>query len=78
LLLVNSYYIIFSIANKYGAGSAFYAKYNPQNGTAYLNGSLPLITANEIEQNFKEDVANFSSILSTQFIIKMKTLFNNN
>ncbi len=61
LQLINSYYVITTIAAKYGSSSDFYAKYNAVSGTAYLNGALPLITAEEIENNFKEDVSKYSS-----------------
>jgi hypothetical protein len=61
LQLVNSYYIITTIAANYGTNSSFYERYNAVNGTAYLNGTLPLITAAEIENNFKEDVSKYSS-----------------
>lgn len=59
--LVNSYYVIANIVSKYGTGSDFYTKYNVWNGTAYLNGTLPLITAAEIENDFKNDVSKYSS-----------------
>lgn len=61
LQLVNSYFVITTIAAKYGATSDFYAKYNAINGTAYLNGTLPLITATEIENNFRDDVSKYSN-----------------
>ncbi len=61
--LVNSYFVITTIAARYGATSDFYAKYNATNGTAYLNGSLPLITDAEIENNFTEDMSKFSTTL---------------
>jgi hypothetical protein len=62
--LVNSYYMIATIASKYGSGSEFYTKYNVVNGTAYQNGNLPLITAEEIESNFLQDVSMHSSQLN--------------
>jgi len=59
--LVNSYYLINTIAARYGSTSDFYAKYNAVSGTAYLNGSLPLITAAEIDNDFNDDVNRYSS-----------------
>ena len=67
--LVNSYYIIAVTVAKYGNTSDFYAKYNVVNGTAYLNGALPLITDAEIEDNFKNDISKYSSRLN-QFAFK--------
>lgn len=59
LQLVNSYYVITTIAGRYGSTSEFYSKYNAISGTAYANGTLPLITAEEIENNFKNDISSF-------------------
>ncbi len=59
--LVNSYYVIATIANKYPVTSDFHLKYNVVNGTAYQNGNLPLLTAAEIDNNFTEDVIKFSA-----------------
>lgn len=59
--LVNSYYVITMIVSKYGSNSDFYTKYNVVNGTAYANGTLPLITAAEIEDNFKNDLSRYGS-----------------
>jgi Secretion system C-terminal sorting domain len=64
LQLVNSYYLINMLAAKYGSNSEFYVAYNITNGTAYANGTLPLITAAEIENNFKEDVSKYGSRIS--------------
>lgn len=61
--LVNSYYMIATIASKYPAGSDFFNKYNTTNGTAYLNGTVALITAAEIENNFLQDVAKYGNRL---------------
>lgn len=57
LQIVNSYFIIQDITSKYGAGSSFYTQYNVTSGTAYQNGSLALLTAEEIENNFAADAA---------------------
>ena len=61
LQLVNSYYLIINITAKNANNSNFYGQYNYANGTAYQNGALPLITAAEIENDFKNDVAKFSN-----------------
>ena len=63
LQLVNSYYMIATIVSKYPPTSEFYAKYNTTNGTAYLNGNLGLITAEEIENNFLQNVSKYSNRL---------------
>lgn len=57
LQLVNSYYLITGITGQYATGSSFNAAYNIQNGTAYQNGNLPLITDAEIEANYLNDLA---------------------
>jgi hypothetical protein len=57
--LVNSYFLIANIVSKYPAGSTFYDQYNYINGTAYANGNLPLITAAEVEENYRNDLAAF-------------------
>ena len=64
LQLVNSYYLIGTISSKYAATSSFYQQYNIINGTAYQNGNLPLITAGEIENDFKNDFAIFNGIIN--------------
>jgi hypothetical protein len=61
LQIVNSYFMITTITSRYPAASSFRAKYNLVNGTAYQNGSLPLITAAEIDNNFLQDVSNFGN-----------------
>jgi Secretion system C-terminal sorting domain len=64
LQLVNSYYMIANIATKYPATGDFRIKYNVVNGTAYQNGNLPLITADEIDYNFLQDVSKYGNQLS--------------
>lgn len=63
--LVNSYYMIATITRSFDTGSEFYQKYNVSNGTAYLNGNLPLITAAEVDNDFKNDLAKFSNIIKS-------------
>lgn len=64
LQLVNSYYLIANITAKYANSSNFFRQYNYSNGTAYQNGALPLITAAEIENDFKNDFAKFYSSIN--------------
>ncbi len=59
--LVNSYFVINTIAARYGTTSDFYAKYNANSGSAYLNGNIALITSAEIENNFKDDISKFNN-----------------
>jgi hypothetical protein len=59
--LLNSYYLISSIVSKYAATSDFYIQYNIVNGTAYQNGNLALITGEEIDYNFLEDVSKYTN-----------------
>ena len=57
LQLVNSYFLIQDIVWKYKTSDNIYTRFNPLNGSAYENGSLPLITAEEINSNFINDAA---------------------
>ncbi len=63
LQLVNSYYLIATISNKYSNTSNFYQQYNYANGSAYQNGNLPLITASEIDNNFANDKTVYSNLI---------------
>ncbi len=78
--LVNSYYMIATIVSKYATTSDFYIKYNVANGTAYQGGNLPLITAEEIDNNFLQDINRYSNRVE-QFKIEtasfIKSKFNN-
>jgi Domain of unknown function (DUF4838)/Secretion system C-terminal sorting domain len=62
--LVNSYFLISSMLSKYEATNPIKIKYNVVNGTAYNNGSLPQITTDEIEQNFKLDVVKYANLIN--------------
>lgn len=64
MMLVNSYYLITTITAKYASTSDFYLQYNCINGTAYQNGNLPLITADEIENNFISDKAEYNNLIN--------------
>lgn len=55
LKLVNSYAVIQTIVNSYTKTDNIYASYNTLDGTAYLNGTLPLITEAEIRKQFEDD-----------------------
>jgi hypothetical protein len=63
--LVNSYYLISTVCRSYAATTTFYQQYNVANGTAYLNGNLPLITANEVENDFKNDLVKFGGTINS-------------
>jgi hypothetical protein len=64
LQIVNSYFLIVDIVNKFPVTSDFYKLYNVTNGTAYLNGKLSLITNEEIDNNFYKDVATYAAAVS--------------
>ncbi len=61
LQLVNSYFLIYDIVNKYPDTSAFYKSYNTINGSAYRNGNLTLISNEQINNNFSEDLVKYAS-----------------
>lgn len=56
MLLVNSYYLIALMVNKYATTTDFYKQYNITNGTQYQQGKIPLLTAQEIDSNFANDL----------------------
>ena len=64
LQLVNSYFLIIDIVNKFSDTSAFYKQYNVTNGTAYNNGNLPLITDEEINNNFSADIFKYAGAVT--------------
>ncbi|MFN8306491.1 MAG: T9SS type A sorting domain-containing protein [Ferruginibacter sp.] len=61
LQLVNSYFLILDQVSKFAATDAFYQQYNVTNGTAYQNGALPLVTADEIEAYFQQDLSRYGT-----------------
>ncbi|HUS00354.1 MAG TPA: T9SS type A sorting domain-containing protein [Chitinophagaceae bacterium] len=79
LQLVNSFFLILDIVRKFPVTSEFYKQYNVYEGSAYLNGSLPLITDEEINKNFSNDLLQYNSVTDYKFdnavdiINKMKT-----
>lgn len=56
LKIVNSYFLIADVVNKYSKTGKIYIEYNTANGTAYQNGLFSLITQEVINKNFQEDV----------------------
>ncbi|HMO62277.1 MAG TPA: T9SS type A sorting domain-containing protein [Ferruginibacter sp.] len=57
LQIVNSYFLIVDLVNRNKNVPGFYELYNTTNGKAYLGGSLPKLTAREIDDNFSADIA---------------------
>ncbi|MEO7264988.1 MAG: T9SS type A sorting domain-containing protein [Ferruginibacter sp.] len=64
LQLVNSYFLIYNIANRYGTSSSFYTQYNPINGTAYMQGNLPLINMQEVDVQFEDDLNKYGKTIA--------------
>ncbi|MEP7238048.1 MAG: T9SS type A sorting domain-containing protein [Ferruginibacter sp.] len=64
LQLVNSYFLVSTVVSHYSSSGNFYQQYNVANGTAYQNGNLPLITAAEIDNDFRNDLAKYSNSIS--------------
>ena len=80
LKLVNSYFLILDLVNKYPAGSLFYQQFNVTDGTIYQDGNLPLITGSEIDNNFSDDLLRYGNTVTdytfknaTEIISKMNT-----
>lgn len=76
LQLVNSYYLVATITAKYATNNIFYQQYNYANGTAYQNGNLPLVTAAEIENDFRTDLAKFSNSISKYQFVSTDVIAN--
>jgi hypothetical protein len=60
LQLVNGYFLILDMVNKFPGNAEFFRQYNVNDGTAYVNGTLPSITDQEIDNNFSEDMAKYA------------------
>jgi hypothetical protein len=76
LQVVNSYFLIMVIMNKYKSSGTMYQQYNVSNGTAYLQGALPLITPAEIEEDYLRDLAKML-IPAAQYKFEEATDVNN-
>ena len=63
LQLVNSYFIITDLVSRFAATDPFYIAYNVNNGTAYHDGSLPLISNEEIDSDYINDHNNSTSVI---------------
>ena len=61
LQLVNSYFLILDIVNKFAVTSDFYKQYNVSDGAAYVKGNLPLISNEEINKNFSDDIVKYGT-----------------
>ena len=64
LQLVNSYFIITDIVSRFSVTDPFYVAYNVNNGTAYRDGTLPLISDAEIDSDFINDYSNSIALIS--------------
>ncbi len=63
LQIVNSYFLVADIVSHYPTTDNFFQQYNTTNGTAYQNGNLPLIKSEEIENNFRQDMAAMGDLI---------------
>ncbi len=68
LQLVNSYFLIMDMVSKFPVTDNFYLQYNVANGAAYQNGNLPLITADEIDNDFQQDLGKQGGLIQ-QYIL---------
>lgn len=57
LQIVNSYFLINDIVNRFAVTDDIYTRFNSASGTAYQNGNLPLISPAEIDAYFAADAA---------------------
>lgn len=64
LQIVNSYFLISDIVNRYSNTSEIFARYNINTGTAYQDGRLALITAEEIAADFTMDMATQQALIN--------------
>jgi hypothetical protein len=74
LQIVNSYFLISDIVNKYPTTSSIFTSYNTADGTAYLNGALPLITAREINKLFASDNNMLQALISQYSLVETSTM----
>lgn len=74
MAIVNSYFLITDISSRYAPEDDFYKQYNVQNGTAYLNGNLPLITATEIEDDFLADLSAMGNLVQHYDLLASETI----
>lgn len=81
LKIVNSYFLIFDVVNKYNNTDKVYTEYNIKNGTAYNEGGADLITTEKINQNFQADIAvqrNQANDFAFKTAMQTKALFGTN
>ncbi len=81
LQLVNSYFLISDLISRYEVTDNMYIKYNATNGTAYQDGTLPLVTAEEINSNFINDLAAQTGTINRyefKDAVQIKNLFETN
>ncbi len=62
--LVNSYFLINDVVRKYAISSNIFTRYNVASGTAYLNGLLPSVTKEEINNDFINDYAAQTNLIN--------------
>jgi hypothetical protein len=72
LKIVNSYFLITDVVNKYNSSDNIYIQYNTATGTAYQNEAIPLITAEEINNNFQVDLISQKD-RTTDFVLESAT-----
>ena len=58
---MNSYFLILDIVNKFPDTTDFYKQYNINDGTAFINGNLALISNEEINNNFSKDLSKYAA-----------------
>ncbi|MEP6675673.1 MAG: T9SS type A sorting domain-containing protein [Ferruginibacter sp.] len=74
LQLVNSYFLIADITSRYAVTDNFYTLYNVNNGSAYQNGNLSLITSAEIENNFTADINTTGNLIPQYKLVDAGTI----
>ena len=76
LKIINSYFLISDVVSKYQLTDSMYTLYNVASGTAYKNGALPLLTNEEIQQNYLADINNVATLIPNYLFNDAKTIIS--
>ncbi len=74
LQLVNSYFLINDIVNRYDVADEIFTRFNIRNGSDYQDGQLPLLSTEEIIANFDSDINQQSAIIQGYRFLPAETI----